>query len=222
MANQNTAHAGGGQAREWKRGRLAGFEDADSNDDLAGLIRRRTRPADPPPPAQPDTTTPTAVDTDTDTSKTVESESPQSTTAPPAKAKRPRKKTAAPKPEVVPENKSAIRNSSVHVPASLVERIVAERQRTGRSNGEVVIAAIEHAHPQLAELIGKRQSGGTLFTPRASRNVRSGTGPLTPLNVRLRQADYEVIDQLVEDFGAFSRGHLVTVALTHYLETDSS
>ena len=82
----------------------------------------------------------------------------------------------------------------------------------------IVIAAIEDAHPRLAQLIAPPQgSGGTLFQQRSSRVVRTVDGPLTALNVRLFEDDYDIIDRLVAQYGAFSRGHLITAALTNYL-----
>lgn len=120
-----------------------------------------------------------------------------------------------------PRPRSAIRASNVHIPVSLIEGI--ERRRASRqfSNGELVIDALEKAYPRLADLISRREpAGGTLFETRATRAVRTSDGPLTPLNIRLREADFEVIDSLVDRFGAYSRGHLITVALTEYLRAD--
>ena len=47
---------------------------------------------------------------------------------------------------------------------------------------------------------------------------RLSDGPLTPLNVRLFEQDYVVIDELVARFGAFSRGDLISTALTAYFD----
>lgn len=114
--------------------------------------------------------------------------------------------------------RAVIRSSSVHVPVALLARIAAEKRRTGRSNGEIVIVALEACQDRLGELIGRHgPTGGSLFASRASRGVRLADGLLTALNVRLYEQDYEVLDELVAAHGAFSRGHLITTALTAYL-----
>ena len=114
-----------------------------------------------------------------------------------------------------------IRSSSVHIPTQLLEKLVKFRDEHGMSNGQVVIAAIEKAHPKLPQLIHPvTAGGGGLFAQRATRGVRTTEGPLTPLNVRLYTQDYEIIDRLVEEFGAYSRGHLVTVSLTEFFDND--
>lgn len=112
-----------------------------------------------------------------------------------------------------------LRASNVHIPASFMPRL--SKARTGRrlSNGEWVIVALEATHDQLGGLIRPQPTGGSLFAPRATRAARSYDGPLTPFNIRLREADYAVIDQLVEQFGASSRGHLITVAFDAFLPT---
>lgn len=112
-----------------------------------------------------------------------------------------------------------IRSSSIHIPTPLLEKLVKFRNEHGMSNGQVVIAAIEKAHPKMPQLIHPvTAGGGGLFAQRATRGVRTTEGPLTPLNVRLYTQDYEVIDRLVEEFGAYSRGHLVTVSLTEFFD----
>ncbi len=113
--------------------------------------------------------------------------------------------------------KASIRSSTVHIPVGLLPKITAERSRTGRSNGEIVIVAIEASQHRLTDLIGTAEvTGGSLFERRASRAVRRSDGPLTALNVRLYEQDFAVLDSLVEAHGAFSRGHLVATALTAY------
>jgi hypothetical protein len=112
-----------------------------------------------------------------------------------------------------------LRASNVHIPASFMPRL--SKARTGRrlSNGEWVIVALEATHDQLGDLIRPQPTGGSLFAPRATRAARTYDGPLTPFNIRLRQADFDVIDALVQQFGASSRGHLITVAFDAFLPT---
>ncbi|GGL84836.1 hypothetical protein [Modestobacter marinus] len=110
-----------------------------------------------------------------------------------------------------------LRASNVHVPASFMPRLAKARTERKLSNGEWVIVALEATHDQLDGLIRPQPTGGSLFAPRATRAARTYDGPLTPYNIRLREADYAVIDQLVEKFGASSRGHLITVAFDAFL-----
>jgi len=100
---------------------------------------------------------------------------------------------------------------------ALLEPIEAKCKSNGLSHGEVIIVAIEAAAPRLKDLIHQAATaGGSLFASRRSRASRSTDGPLTPLNYRLREADFQTLDQLVEQFGASSRGHLITAALNDY------
>ena len=112
-----------------------------------------------------------------------------------------------------------LRASNVHIPASFMPRLAKARDGRRLSNGEWVIVALEATHEQLGDLIRPQPTGGSLFAPRATRAARTYDGPLTPFNIRLRAADFAVIDQLVEQFGASSRGHLITVAFDAFLPT---
>ena len=71
---------------------------------------------------------------------------------------------------------------------------------------------------QLKSLIHPRPvTGGALFGQRVSRPPRTPiTEPVTPLNYRLTTEDYAVLDKLVDELGASSRSHLITVALSAY------
>lgn len=137
---------------------------------------------------------------------------------------RPDTTTAPPAPfNPVTNRANLIKPSSAQIPSALIPLIARRREETGRSNGEIVLDAIEATHPDLATLLHPRgQAGGGLFAARASRGVRKVDGPLTGLNIRLYEADYDVIDQLVAQFGALSRGHLISVALTAFLHEDST
>ena len=197
-----------GQAQELPAGRLASFEEEDSTDFASILAPRNRREQGPAASAA----------------------APQVEEAAPAQ-KRAGNAPADPEPAAqaagegeVPaysERANEIKSSSVHIPTPLLEKLVAFRDEHGMSNGQVVIAAIEKAHPKLPQLIHPvTAGGGGLFAQRATRGVRTNEGPLTPLNVRLYTQDYEVIDRLVEEFGAYSRGHLVTVSLTEFFAND--
>ncbi len=194
--------------RELPMGRLTDFED-DAPADIATLLPRRTpaRPTHTPtvpapsasavaptgPELVPDTNTPLVPD-DTEPAPTQ------------------------------PGRQNRIRSSSMHIRSTLVERIIRERENTGRSNGNIIIAALEAVHTHLPDLLPQTAAptGGSLFAARTTRTPRTETGPYSPLNVRLYEADFAVLDDLVRTSGARSRSHLVDIALAHYFDTDHS
>lgn len=197
---------------------LSGFEEGGDEPDMGALLQRRT----PQKPVKQTLTPRTAP------------QEPTTSSAPPAGRTRTRKSVhtapgkdpaeptppAAAKPARRPahsERANKIRSTSVHVPAPLLANLVAYREAQDLSNGDIVIAAIEYAHPRLGDLIKPpSRAGGSLFEGRTARSVRTTDGPLTPLNVRLFESDFGVLDGLVADYDAFSRGHLITVALTDF------
>ncbi len=212
-------------------GRLTGFEDgadgADDVPDLASLLTRRAAPPDavdrtpavtPPKVAQSAQPPPAAT-----AARISKRAKPARTPPAPAAPTEPQ-----PAPTPAPAARSGrtpIRSTSVHVPVGLREKINAERARTGRSNGEIVIRAIELNLDQLSALFsehGRGASAGRLFQQRVSRGARLSDGPLSPINVRLFEPDFEVLDELVEQVGAFSRGHLISVTLTAYFAGQST
>ncbi|SDU32317.1 hypothetical protein [Jiangella alkaliphila] len=119
----------------------------------------------------------------------------------------------------VDEATPVIRASVVHVPSSLLSVVAAERQRSGRSNGQILIDAIEAGHEHLVKLHNESNSiGGRLFTARTAKPQLPVAQPLSPLNIRLYEQDYEVLDRLVTELGAGSRSRLATLALAFYLD----
>lgn len=205
--NARQPHAVEGD-RELPMGRLTDFEDDDPAD-IATLLPRRipARPTHTPtvpapsasavaptgPELLPDTNTPLVPD-DTEPAPTQ------------------------------PGRQNRIRSSSMHIRSTLVERIIGERENTGRSNGNIIIAALETVHAHLPDLLPQTAAptGGSLFAARTTRTPRTETGPYSPLNVRLYEADFAVLDDLVRTSGARSRSHLVDIALAHYFDTDHS
>jgi len=205
--NAREPHAVEGD-RELPMGRLTDFED-DAPADIATLLPRRipARPTHTPtvpaprasavaptgPELVPDTRTPLVPD-DTEPAPTQ------------------------------PGRQNRIRSSSMHIRSTLVERIIREREDTGRSNGNIIIAALEAVHAHLPDLLPQpaAPTGGSLFAARTTRTPRTETGPYSPLNVRLYEADFAVLDDLVRTSGARSRSHLVDIALAHYFDTDHS
>jgi len=197
--------------RELPMGRLTNFEDDDPAD-IATLLPRRTptRPTHTPPvpPTIAPDVAPTAPELVPDTA------------TPPAPDTEPT--PAQPTPPAGRQNR--IRSSSMHIRSTLVERIIRERENTGRSNGNIIIAALEAVHEHLPELLPNTAAptGGSLFAARTTRTPRTETGPYSPLNVRLYEADFAILDDLVHTSGARSRSHLVDIALAHYFDTDHS
>ncbi len=196
-----------GAAREVPTGRLAGFEESDDVDaaPAISLPPRRTRYQAP-------------------------SSSPAITAAPstPAPAPEiPQPAPAAPVPDVTkaaPETRQkrhedSIRPSNAQIPVALMEPLDARCKAAGFSHGEIIIVAIENAYSRLKDLINPvaTAGGGGLFAERRGRVSRAADGPLSVLTYRLREADYATLDRLVQEFGASSRAHLITVALTDYL-----
>lgn len=188
-------------SREVEPGRLARFEDGDGPETSGlSLPPRRTRSGaetqERPRKARRETEPPKA-----------DKDEPDITPEP-----------AEPAPGKGMEDK--VRASNVHVPISLLEPLSVKCQETGLSHGEVIIVAIEQAFDRLPDLIKPPSTaGGSLFASRRSRTIRSSEGPLTPLNYRLRNADFQILDDLVAQTGASSRGHLISAALADYLTT---
>jgi len=134
-----------------------------------------------------------------------------------------RKKAPSPTPDPGTKGpESRVRPSNVHIPVALLAPIAKMKSDHGLSNGEIIISSIEGTYADLKDLIQPAvTAGGNLFASRRSRASRANDGPLTPLNYRLREEDYATLDRLVDEFGASSRGHLITVALTAFLSPTS-
>ena len=197
-----------GSARELPAGRLTNFEDSPIAEDPPAPLLPPRRPSGTvaAPPRGPGERNAKSTQRD---ERTVEGRTEA------AGAPAPAVPTAAEPAAKGPEDR--VRPSNVHIPVSLLEPLVSRCKSDGLSHGEIIIVAIENAHPRLKDLIHPAATaGGALFASRRSRASRKADGPLTPLNYRLREADFATLDQIVEEFGASSRGHLITAALTDY------
>lgn len=239
-----------GAAREVPLNRLASFEDGDVEPVFSLPPRRSaavsatvapaagTAVAPAPAPVVP-TPQPEDAAAEDAAARQPEPETPQASPARQRPASKPRTAdratrrspaepptTPAPLDDDDPDTvgpESRIRPSNVHIPIALLEPIAAKKAAEGLSNGEVIIQAIEANADRLKDLIHPvATSGGRLFASRRARSSRAAEGPLTPLNYRLREADYEVLDQLVEEYNASSRGHLITAALTAFFDSKPS
>jgi len=199
--------SGTGSAREIPPGRLSNFEDVpDVKDAPTPLL----------PPRRPSK----SASSRTSTSRTRKSaERPvrpaEPTTAAPPADTSPGAPPAADAALKGPEDK--VRPSNVHIPIALLEPLMAKCKAAGLSHGEIIIVALENAYPRLKNLIHPAATaGGELFASRRIRASRQTDGHLTPLNYRLREADFATLDQLVDEFGASSRGQLITAALSDF------
>lgn len=138
-------------------------------------------------------------------------------------AKEPQRRRAArPKPDEGtkgPEDR--VRASNVHVPTSMVDVIEAAKAKSGLTTGELILVAIEDiaAKGKLEDLIHPGKTvGGSLFAARPSNRAASQeAGHKTPVNYRLREGDFVVLDNLVTQYKAPSRNHLIVAALKGYL-----
>lgn len=204
-----------GLAREVAPGRLANFED-DEDSDLQPTLPPRPRRTATPPPAGPAASPSSAASKPA--RKTAQRPAPAPAPAPqePTPQEPGTPEPGTPEPGTKgPEHR--VRASNVHIPVALVTPIGQKKAAEGLSNGEIIISAIEATYAQLENLIDPAPTaGGSVFEPRRSHPSRASDGPLTPLNYRLREADFATLDRLVERFHASSRSHLISVALAAY------
>lgn len=218
----------GGTAAELPPGYIRRAMSDDVDDSLADILapRRSTKPSGAQPEGRaPESGAPTAVLAPT---------RPEPVREPAPKrepAKRPAPATKSGAPAVTPpkprrrsssETPHVIRPSVVHVSAHLLPLVAAERQRSGRSNGEILIAAIEDGHHSLTvRHESATRVGGQLFEARVTKPRPPVDEPLSPLNIRLYAEDFEVLDRLVAELGVGSRSRLATLALSDYLGAPS-
>ena len=180
--------------RELPPGRYADFEGADGGEDLPNPLAGRLTPKKraPAPTTQRKTSTATK----------------RSTPTPPP---------PAPAPEQ-PDVDDEMRPSSLHVPSNLIGLIRADRNATGRTNGEILIAALEETEDGLPTYLRPQGTvGGSRFRSRGVR-ARPDDNDLTPVAVRLFTSDYAAIDDMVRELQARSRSHLAAAALRAYYD----
>ncbi len=212
-----------GTARAVSPQRLANFEDGDLDLDLAPPPRpRRDKNLPAPEAAPPAPRKPRKAPQKPSTAPVPAAEATVEL-VPPESSQDPQEaldEAAAPTEGAGKGIEQRVRRSNVHIPVRLIGPISEKTEKEGLSNGEIIIAAIEHTYDQLPTLINPAPTtGGNLFDSRRSRVSRSTDGPLTPLNYGLREVDFETLDRLVEQLRASSRGHLITAALSAYFAT---
>lgn len=205
-----------GAAREVAPGRLANFEDDDLPDLTTLRLPPRSRARDKPPPAATTASSPAAATTRpprTAARRAPANPQPPTPAAPAAVAADPTAEPAGKGPE------DRVRSSNVHVPTGLLKPLEHRRATLGLSTGEIIIQALEATYDRLDKLVDPVPvSGGHLFAARRSHSSRAAEGPLSSLNYRMRMADFDTLDRLVEQTGAASRSRLISVALTAYLD----
>ncbi len=215
--------------------RLKGFESADSLEPEFRLPRRTHRAAEngsaagggvvvdltdatspdttgplPEGPARPSTSPPDGSAT--------RSSSPQRPRTHRGPGRPPK---AAPDPGTVGPDQR-MKASNVHVPVALMPQLKDYSAKHGLANGQIIIKAIEDTYERLGDLISPAQTGGKLFASRVARPQRADAGPLTPLNYRMTEGDFAVLDRLVDELAASSRTHLIATALAAFLQRDDS
>lgn len=198
-----------GNARGLAAGRLANFEDEEDLPQLgAGGSPELTLPPRKTRPAQQLTAVerPAAPAQEPDLASTEPDLEPEESSEPP--------------PVAGPGVKDRVRGSNVYIELEFLDPLTAKCQREGLSHGEAIIVAIEAAYPRLPELLNPTSTaGGHLFSERRSHVGRSAPGPVTPLNYRMRQSDFDTLDELVQRLGANSRTQLINAALRAYFAT---
>ncbi|MBA3019667.1 hypothetical protein [Propionicimonas sp.] len=136
----------------------------------------------------------------------------------PRPSPRPRRPGRPTKPQ---DDSDAARPTNITVPVALFDQIQLARETRSVSTGELIAIAIETHIAELPDLIAasNRPATGGMFSTRASRLPRRGDEPERPITYRMTSQDLAVIDNLVENYGARSRGHLITTALRAELAT---
>ena len=107
---------------------------------------------------------------------------------------------------------AATKGGVAYVPAATRDLLARLRGDRGRTLGELVLNALNAQHAQLAELVQQRRPQvveGPLFSMAAAP-----TRVLTvQIALRLSQAHWDVLDALVEQYGAANRGELIDAAV---------
>lgn len=117
-----------------------------------------------------------------------------------------------------PTEKSTIQ-SNVRIPETLRDQLNTDRRRRGITTGELIILAIESTYDRLRSYIHPAGTvGGKLFAERGVGGLNKTALPTKQVAFSVTRADFTVLDQLVTDFSARDRAHLITAALTAYFD----
>lgn len=124
-------------------------------------------------------------------------------------------------PEITEETSTTVNVASyVRAEALAVVRRLRGRHSPG---GVIALQAISAMRHQLADLVAERHAGGvrrsvddSLF-PHRSGNAAGKSVSRRMWVIRLTPAELEVVDGLIEKFGATSRSELISVAVEAYV-----
>lgn len=161
-------------------------------------------------PRSPHTTGPTSETPALQPSTTPDSSTARSSTPspPPSSARSPRR---------VIDDVGAPRQISFLLTPELRDRLRRHMTLIGATMAEVLLDAVESAHPALDQLLANQQPQvrtGPLFT----RVPKPTTADVkVQVNVRLPSAAITTLDRLVEEHEARNRTQLIAVALDHHL-----
>ena len=168
---------------------------------LKGLLSRRPAPPAPERPEPDPSTGPAAAQ-------------------PPAEATTRTKRPAPAKAAVSSEDSTGgLRPTSFSVPATLIDRLATFKAvNGGLTTADVLLDALEDTETDLPKALGPAPSEGRFTRSPQRARRRSAEGRLGQLHVRLMASNFAILDDLVTKSGASSRSHLVTTALTLYLD----
>jgi hypothetical protein len=170
---------------------------------LKGLLTRRPTP---PAPTTPDPDRPAAHP------------APEAIT-PPAQPASTRTRVAVSS----EDSTGGLRPTSFSVPATLIDRLATfKAAHGGLTTADVLLDALEATEADLPAALGPAPSEGRFARAPQRARRRADQGRLGQLHVRLVASNYAILDDLVAKSGASSRSHLVTTALTLYLDKNSA
>lgn len=115
------------------------------------------------------------------------------------------------------DSTGGLRPTSFSVPATLIDRLATFKAANGGlTTADVLLDALESTEADVPAALGPAPSEGRFARSPARR--RPDQGRLGQLHVRLMASNFDILDELVTKSGASSRSHLVTTALTLYLD----
>lgn len=170
-----------------------------------------------PPTTAPPTPAPARQKRATRTKKTAPAAEPAkaAAAAPVVDVEPPRRKRRG-RPPLPPDSRPQTRPTNVMIPTSTFARVAKAREELAMSTGEIIVVAVEAQLKRLPGLLATPRTG--MFETRATRLPHRADEPERPLSYRLTGNDLATIDNLVDKYGARSRGHLIAVALNAHFE----
>jgi hypothetical protein len=203
--------------------------------DLGAAFSRRRVDAALPPRSTP---APAAAAETTPPPTTSDTAAPNTETAPtsaPTTTRRSRTSSTAPRKPARRRSggsggEDATEPQVIYVPAELRARISAHRKATGSTNALVVLDAIDSlVNPGAKDPYAKlREHVDASLVPQPTRSIferepkravkEPEAGGTVQLSLRLSSRNWTILEDLVEQTGAASPTHLITVALTTYLD----